>query len=201
MLPHRSHPVFPDRQTTIRLIGFFDQFGLWSGRIIAWLIIPMVMSLVYEVVARYAFNAPTIWAYDMTFMTYGSFFMIGSAYTLLRSGHIRTDTFYGEWSPQKQGKVDAVCYLVFFFPPLILFLWVTWDFFTVSFGRNERSVTSPWMPLIYPLKFALPLSTFLLLMQGVSEFLRSVHAAQTGEWIARPHAISALGAEGDKPSV
>jgi TRAP-type mannitol/chloroaromatic compound transport system permease small subunit len=202
----RSNPVFSDRKTITLLVGFFDLFGLWSGRIIAWLIIPMVMSLVYEVVARYFFNAPTIWAYDMTFMTYGSFFMIGSAYTLLRAGHIRTDTFYGEWSPQKQGAVDAVCYVFFFFPPLILFLWVTWDYFIVSYGRGERSVTSPWMPIIYPLKFALPLSTFLLIMQGISEFLRSMHAYKTGVWIARPHAIAALSNQGsaaqeDKPSV
>ena len=65
---------------------------MWSGRIVAWLIVPMVLSLVWEVVARYFFNAPTVWAYDMTFMLYGTFFMLGSAYTLLRKGHIRTDS-------------------------------------------------------------------------------------------------------------
>ncbi len=53
-------------------------------------------SLVWEVVARYCFNAPTVWAYDMTFMLYGTFFMLGSAYTLLRGGHIRTDSLYAQ---------------------------------------------------------------------------------------------------------
>ena len=76
----------------------------------------MVLSLVYEVVARYFFNAPTIWAYDMTFMLYGSFFMLGAAYTLQRSGHIRTDVFYARWSPRTQARVDLACYLVLFFP-------------------------------------------------------------------------------------
>ena len=99
--------------------AFFDRFSLWSGRLVAWLIMPMVLSLVYEVVARYFFNAPTVWAYDMTFMLYGTFFMLGSAYTLMRGGHIRTDCLYGGWSPRRQGLDRRVCYLVFFFPPLI----------------------------------------------------------------------------------
>src|SRR5262245_63496524 len=72
----------------VRAVKFFDGISLWSGRIVAWLILPMVMSLVWEVFARYFLNAPTIWAYDMTYILYGSFFMLGSAYTLLRGKHI-----------------------------------------------------------------------------------------------------------------
>jgi TRAP-type mannitol/chloroaromatic compound transport system permease small subunit len=170
----------------LRAVGFFDGISMWSGRIVGWLIIPMVLSLVWEVVARYLFNAPTIWAYDMTYMLYGSFFMLGSAYTLMRGGHIRTDSLYAQWSPRRQGIVDAFCYLVFFFPPLIALLYVTWDYFWVSFLRGERVVSSPWMPIIYPLKFVMPATCALLLLQGVAELLRSIHAARTGEWIARP---------------
>lgn len=176
----------------VRLVRQLDLVALWSGRIVGWLIVPMVLSLVYEVVARYFFNAPTIWAYDMTFMTYGAFFMLGAAYTLMRGGHIRTDSLYGAWSPQTQGLVDTVCYVLFFFPPLIIFLFVTWDFFVVSFGRGERSVTSPWMPAIYPLKLVLPVTCLLLIIQGASELLRSIHAMRTGEWISRPHPIEGV---------
>ena len=169
----------------LALIRALDCVSLWSGRIVGWLILPMVMSLVYEVVGRYVFNAPTIWAYDMTYMLYGSFFMLGAAYTLLRQGHIRTDTFYGQWSARRQGAVDALCYLVFFFPPLIALLWVSIDFFWVSFQRGERVVSSPWMPVIYPLKLVIPLTCLLLLLQGTAEFLRSMWAARTNAWLAR----------------
>ncbi len=171
-------------------VGALDRISLWSGRIVAWLIIPMVLSLVYEVVARYGFNAPTTWAYDMTYMLYGAFFMLGAAYTLLKQGHIRTDSFYGQWSPRRQGIVDAVCYLVFFFPPLIALLWVSIDFFWVSFQRGERVVSSPWMPVIYPLKFVIPLTCLLLILQGAAEFLRSLWALRTGLWLPRPRAVA-----------
>ena len=101
-------------------------------------------------------------------------------------GHIRTDSLYGGWSPRTQGVVDALCYLVFFFPPLIALLYVTWDYFWVSFMRNERVVSSPSMPVVYPLKFVMPATCTLLLLQGVAEMLRSIHAARTGEWLPRP---------------
>jgi TRAP-type mannitol/chloroaromatic compound transport system permease small subunit len=94
----------------------------------------------------------------MTYMLYGTFFMLGAAYTLRRGGHIRTDSFYGEWSPRRQGLVDAIGYLVFFFPPLLVLLWLGLDFFGVSFGRGERVVSSPWMPVVYPLKGMIPLA-------------------------------------------
>jgi len=166
----------------LRLARGLDRLALWSGRVTAWLILPMVGSLVYEVGARYVFDAPTVWAYDMTFMLYGSFFMLGSAYTLMKKGHIRTDSFYGEWSPRTQGWVDVACYLVFFFPALAIFTWTGWDFFQKSWGQSERIVTSPWMPIVYPFKFVLPLAGLLLLVQGISELIKSVHAGMTGEW-------------------
>jgi TRAP-type mannitol/chloroaromatic compound transport system permease small subunit len=165
------------------VIRLLDNVSIVSGKLVAWLIIPMVLGLVYEVIARYAFNAPTEWAYDMTFMLYGSFFMLGAAFTLQRKGHIRTDTFYANWSPRRQGWVDATCYVLFFFPGLIAFLILTWDFFWISFQRSERIVTSPWMPIVYPFKAVMPIATLLLLLQGVSEFLKSAYAAAKGEWL------------------
>jgi TRAP-type mannitol/chloroaromatic compound transport system permease small subunit len=144
------------------------------GRATAWLILPMVASLVYEVIARYAFDAPTVWAYDMTYMLYGTFFMRGSAWTLQRGGHIRTDTFYGEWSPRRRAIVDAVCYVLFFLPPMIVFLYLGAEYFWKSFQQNERIVTSPWLPIVWPFKFVMPLTALLLILQGLSELIKSI---------------------------
>ena len=74
-----------------------------SGKVVAWMILPMSLSLVYEVVARYVFNAPTIWASDVSQILYGMFFMLGSAYALQRQQHIRTDFIYGKWSVRTRG--------------------------------------------------------------------------------------------------
>lgn len=161
-------------------IRYIDRISIVSGKIVAWMILPMSLSLVYEVVARYLFNAPTIWASDVSQILYGMFFMLGSAYALQRQQHIRTDFLYGKWSIRTRGLVDAACYVALYFPALLFFLWVGSEFAYRSILFNEKIVTSPWMPIIWPLKLAIPISTVLLLIQGVSELAKSLFAVKTG---------------------
>jgi TRAP-type mannitol/chloroaromatic compound transport system permease small subunit len=165
------HAVLP------RLTASLEFVTRLAGRAVAWLVLPMIAGLVYEVTARYLFNAPTAWAYDMTYMLYGTCFMVGSAWTLQRGGHIRTDTFYANWSPRTKAWVDIVCYLLFFFPALAVFTVLGWEYFWKSFQQNERIVTSPWLPIVWPFKFVIPATGALLLLQGVAEVLKALPAA------------------------
>lgn len=164
------------------ILRVLDSVSIWSGKLFAWLVVVLVGGLVYEVVARYGFSAPTIWAHDMTYMLYGSHFMLGAAYTLHRQGHIRTDFFYRLLPVRWQGAIDAILYLLFFFPGVALFFWVGWHYTHVSWIQGERSIQSPWQPPLYPFKTVIPLSAALLFLQGISEFLKSVYAALRGEW-------------------
>ena len=165
---------------TIRVI---DAFSEWTGRVFRWLIVPLVFALTYEVIARYAFHAPTVWAFDVSYMLYGGHFMLGAGYCLLHKGHIRTDLFYVNWTPRRQGWFDAVCYLLLFFPGMIFFFLASWDSALHSFTIGEVSDASPWRPIVYPFKMVVPLTALLLMIQGVSEFLKSLHAALRGEWL------------------
>lgn len=161
----------------LRILNVIDAMSDWSGKLVAMLIIPMIGGLTYEVIARYAFNAPTIWAYDVTYMLYGSHFMLGAAYTLGKGGHIRTDFFYANWSPQVQGRVDTISYLLFFFPGIIFFFLAGWEHAYHSWSIREASEVSSWRPPIYPFKMVVPVSALLLLLQGVSEVVKSSYAA------------------------
>jgi TRAP-type mannitol/chloroaromatic compound transport system permease small subunit len=165
-----------------------DQVAIVSGRIVAWFIVPMVLSLCYEVVARYVFNAPTQWAYDMTFMLYGSFFMLGAAFTLQRKGHVRTDSLQANWSPRRQAAVDLGCYLLMFLPVAGVFVFVGWGYFVKAWVTNETFVSSSWQPITWPFKLAMPLTGVLLLIQGFSECLKCIHTIRLGLWPDRPTA-------------
>ena len=165
----------------------------------------MVLSLVWEVVARYFFNAPTVWAYDMTFMLYGTFFMLGSAYTLHARGHIRTDSLYARWSQRTPGRVGpASATSCSSFPPLAVFSWLGWDFFLEIVRPGERIVTSPWMPVVWPFKFVMPLLPVLLLSAGrlpkrLKTLLCGVDGAMAWTATARRRR-RAVGASDDAPS-
>ena len=167
-------------QRLIAAIKAIDRISIWSGKAVAVLIFPMIFSLVWEVVARYFFNAPTIWANDMATMLYGAFYMLGSAYALQRQQHIRTDWLYEKWSVRTKGIVDSVCYIFLYFPGLAIFLWIGWQYALRSVQLQERIVSSPWMPIIWPLKLCIPIATLLLLLQGVSELIKCFYAATTG---------------------
>jgi TRAP-type mannitol/chloroaromatic compound transport system permease small subunit len=165
------------RPALVAVIRRIDRIAAWSGEIFCWLIVPLVAVMAYEVIARYAFGAPTIWAFDVSFMLYGSHFMLGAAYTLLRGGHIRTDIFYMKWRPRTRGIVDAVLYLFVFFPAMVLFFWMGLQEALHSFAIREVSGASPWRPIIYPFRAVIPIAVILLLVQGISELLKSLYAA------------------------
>ncbi|MGE5337132.1 MAG: TRAP transporter small permease subunit [Gemmatimonadota bacterium] len=165
-----------------RLARRLDLVAIWSGRLVCWMLLPMVLGLTYEVVARYVFNAPTIWAYDVTFMFYGCFFMLGGAFTLQRKGHVRTDSLYADWSPRTQAIVDLVCYVVIFLPVVYVFMVTGWGYFVKAYVTHETFVTSAWQPITWPFKLAMPLSGALLLVQGASECLKCLHAVRENHW-------------------
>jgi TRAP-type mannitol/chloroaromatic compound transport system permease small subunit len=134
------------------------------------------------VVARYLFTAPTVWAYDISRMLYGALFVLGAGYALSKGVHIRSDFLYRNWSVRTQGRVDALLYVVFYFPTMLLLLWVSSDWAWTSIERGERGMDTSWMPLLGPVRSCLPIGVVLLIIQGVSELLKSAYAATRGRW-------------------
>ena len=166
------------------LVRIIDRFAEVTGVAIAWLMVPLIGAVVYEVVARYVFAAPTLWAFDITYMLYGAMFMLGAAYALRVGAHIRTDFFWERWSARTRGVIDTVAYLVFFCPGIALFLWVGWEEAWYAYGIGETSEQTAWRPILWPLKACIPLAAALLLLQGISELVKSLHAALTGRAFA-----------------
>jgi TRAP-type mannitol/chloroaromatic compound transport system permease small subunit len=168
----------------IRTVNIIDKFTDATGTWVAWLNVPLVLAVAWEVISRYAFNKPTIWSFDVTYMLYGAMFMLGAAYALRVGAHIRTDFFWERWSQRTRGVIDTIAYVVFFFPGIALFLWVGWDEAWYAYEIGEMSEQTPWRPLLWPLKACIPLAAALLLLQGISELTKSLHAALTGRAFA-----------------
>ncbi len=165
-----------------KTITGIDRFSLMIGKLICWITIPLFAAMVIEVIARYAFVAPTMWAYDVSRMLAGALFMLGAGYGLSKGVHIRADFIYRNWSPKVQGTIDTLLYIVFYFPGLIVCLWAAYDYAYLSWMRGERGMDTAWMPMMGPIKTALPVGIALLLVQGVSELLKSVYAAKRNRW-------------------
>ena len=169
-----------------KTIEFIDRNMLVTGKIVCWITVPLIFAMVYEVIGRHFFNRPTLWSFDVSRMLAGALFMLGAAYTLSKGIHIRADFLYRNWKVRNQAKVDLFLYLLFFFPGFLVFFWVSFDYaYTSICGRSElmeclggkvriqRAMDTTWMPVMWPLKSCMPIGAFLLLVQGISEVLKS----------------------------
>jgi TRAP-type mannitol/chloroaromatic compound transport system permease small subunit len=157
-----------------RVVRSIDAVSAAAGWLAGWFIVPMTVAVSYEVIARYAFNAPSKWSYEAGYMLYGAQFMLAAAYTLRQGGHIRTDVLYERWSPKRRATVDAVCYVFFFFPGMLCILYAGAVEAAHAWEIGERTglrLITVSMPM-YVLKAIIPLSAALLLLQGVSELIR-----------------------------
>ncbi|MDW8399242.1 MAG: TRAP transporter small permease subunit [Acetobacteraceae bacterium] len=162
-----------------------DRVSAALGKTFAWFIVLLTGAIVYEVFARYLFRAPTTWAFDVSYMLYGTLFMMAGAYTLSREGHVRADFLYRIAPVRVQAALDLALYLLFFFPGMAALVWFGWDFFALSFWQNERSSISPNGPLIWPFKFVIPFAAAAMILQGIAETVRATIALRTGAWPPR----------------
>jgi TRAP-type mannitol/chloroaromatic compound transport system permease small subunit len=167
----------------VGFIRFADSLSAWFGRAFAWLILLMAMGTGYEVMVRYIFNNPTSWALDVSFIMYGTLFMMGGAYTLSRGGHVRGDFIYRLWRPRTQAKVDLVLYIIFFFPGVTALIISGWKYAARSWGYGEVSVNSPAGIPIYQFKMVMVVAGVLLFIQGIAQVLRCIQCIRTNQWI------------------
>ena len=159
-----------------------DKWSKRIGNVVCWITMPLMIAMVYEVLARKLFLAPTMWAYDMSRFLYGALFMLGAGYALSRGVHIRADFLYRNFKTKTQGKIDFWLYILFYFPGLIVFLYMTVGFVSESIQRGEKGMDTAWMPLMWPIKMCLLIGIIFLLIQGISELLKSYWAAKKGQW-------------------
>jgi TRAP-type mannitol/chloroaromatic compound transport system permease small subunit len=166
----------------VGFITFADKLSAWFGKAFGWLIILMTLGMSYEVFVRYVLNRPTSWALDVSFIMYGTIFMMGGAYTLSRGGHVRGDFLYRLWSVRTQAKVDLVLYLLFFFPGVIALMVTGWKYSSRSWGYAEVSVNSPAGIPIFQFKSVLVAAGILLFIQGIAQIFRCILAIREGYW-------------------
>jgi TRAP-type mannitol/chloroaromatic compound transport system permease small subunit len=139
----------------------------------------MAAIVLIEVVLRFAFDRPTLWAYETSLFVFGGYIVLTGAYTLLVQGHVNVDIIYGSRSPRARAILD-VCTASLFF----LFMWFLLRYSlaqTITSWRLHEVTNTLWHPPYYPLKTTLPVACILMLLQGLAKFIRDLYMALTGK--------------------
>lgn len=163
-------------------ILFIDKLSMWFGKAFAWLILFMTFGVGYEVFVRYVLGRPTPWAFDVTYMMYGTLFMMAGAYALARNAHVRADFIYRLWRPQVQASVELVLYFLFFFPGVLALIFSGWRYASQSWRYYEVSVYSPANIPVFQFKTMIVAAGLLLLIQGIAQVCRCLITMRTGAW-------------------
>lgn len=164
-----------------RLLDAVDLISLWTGKAVALLLLPIAGVMTYEVVARYAFNAPTVWSTEIVVMLAGTLYIVGGAYTQFLRGHISVDTLFNYMSPRWQTITRVGLHFPVFCLYVGVLFWAGTEFAWDSMMGNERS-GSLWNPIIWPYKLVVPLGALLVLLQGTAQFLRDVLTLISGDY-------------------
>ncbi len=159
-------------------IGFVDAMNDRMGKIVSFLVYPVMLVLVYEVVMRYAFNSPTIWAHETSCMLYGAHFVLGGAYALRHDAFVNVEVFYMRFSRRTQAIVDLVTWTMFYVFVGVM-LWKSLPWAWASFLVREFS-SSTWGPPVWPVKWTIPFAAFFMLLQGMTKTIKDSYLAVTG---------------------
>ncbi len=166
-------------------INFADQFVVWIGRAFAWGIFILTAAVMYEVIMRYFFNAPTLWAFDFTIQMYGAVFMMGGASAMSTKTHVKADMYYNKLSEKGQAILDLVLFIFFYAPGVFALTYAGYFYAKKAWIVHETSWNSPAQIQIYFSKSLIPIAGLLLLIIGISEIFRCIICIKTGKWPER----------------
>ena len=153
------------------IIRAIDTLNEVVGRIVVILAVVFAGIIIFDVVMRYAFNAPTRWAFDVSRQLYGFYFIMLGGYALRHQSHVRVDLLIERFSPGLTRVVEVLGYVIFFFPFAWIFMTRSYDFAATSWRQGETTYGAVALP-VYPLKAALCVAAALLLLQGIAEVLK-----------------------------
>lgn len=161
------------------LTALIERLSSAVGIFGAFLIVPLVLATCYEVLARYVFGSPTIWAYEIGYMLTGSHFLLGMAYTLRLGEHIRIDIFSGKFPPRVRAAIDLACYAVV----LPLLVWLTlalYRYFMHGYVSGEKSGQSAFNMVVWPFRVVFLAAFLVLALQVLAEILKTIRVFREG---------------------
>ena len=157
-----------------RVLPALDKFGQATAAVAMVMIVCLIAVMIFEVIARRVFNSPTIWAIDITYMTNGTLFLIGAAYTLQKNAHVRIDFLSSRFPLRVQHFINLAFYLCIFLPALWLTSHATVIKAHKAYVRGTLENMSTWEPVVWPFLTGIALGVVGLTLQVVIESIRHV---------------------------
>jgi TRAP-type mannitol/chloroaromatic compound transport system permease small subunit len=157
-----------------RFIRLVDRIAVMLGFIAMAALVALVVAMLYEVAARYVFNRPTLWAFDISYMLNGALFYLAAAYALKSNAHVRIDFLSSRLPERVQVWINTYFFLALFLPIMTLLSWVSVQKAWRAWATGEVEAVSPWAPLMWPFLATIAIGMVGLTLQILCEALRLI---------------------------
>ena len=163
------------------LLAVADRISVTLGYLAQAMVLILIASMLYEVVARYAFGAPTLWAFDIAYMSTGVLFVLGAAQALREDAHVRIDFLSSKMPRRVRGAIDGIAFLFVLCPIFARLAWIGAERALRAFNTGEVEHVSPWAPLMWPFYTALTVGLAALALQLAAEGIRAFLAPRVDD--------------------
>ncbi|WP_136680754.1 TRAP transporter small permease subunit [Neptunomonas sp. XY-337] len=158
----------------IPLVKGIDCLSEWTGKLIAWLTLLMVIVTFVIVVMRYVLSIGNVALQESVIYMHSFVFLLGAAYTLKHDGHVRVDIFYRPLSERNKAIINIIGTLFLLIPVAGFIGYISWDYVASSWELKEGSQEAGGLDFRYLLKSALVVMPTLMILQGVAELGRCI---------------------------
>ncbi len=155
-------------------MNILDRVNKLIAQVVSYLVLILILELIYDTVMRYVFNVAVEWSFDISYMLYGVIFMLCIPHVDYLNKHVRIEVFYNKLSKKRRLVADIIGYVFIYLPISISLMVYGWNFFYRSYMLRETSSVSMWSPPIYPFKFLIPFTGFLIFLQTISNIIKCV---------------------------
>jgi len=167
------------------LVRAVDSLSRFFGAVAALLVIVLVVLMLYDVVLRYVFGAPTIWGNDLNTWLMGASFVLSIAYAMSTDSHVRVDLLYDRRTRPRIRYFDLIGLTLIVLPTVAFVTWGLYDHFVTAFKSGERSGTGGWNPITWPFKLVMLTGFAIFTLQILAEIIKRI-ASIAGRPIEAP---------------
>ena len=157
----------------LSLSRFIDALNEKIGLAVSWALMAAVLICSANAVIRYAFNMSSNGWLEIQWYLFSSVFLLGAAFTLRRNEHVRIDVIAGRFSKRTQVWIDLLGFVFFLLPVTGVILYYSLPFALLSLQNQEVSSNAGGL-ILWPAKALIPISFFLLSLQGISEAIKRI---------------------------
>lgn len=150
------------------LSNIIDEFNMWVGEVVKWLLPALVVSVAFGVIALSIFGQAWTKFDESATYFHATVILLGSAATLLAGQHVRVDIFYAKMSPKSKALIDLIGFYALLIPFCLILIWNAESFVGLAWTSLEGSAESDGIRGIFILKTFVSLFAVMMLAQGLS---------------------------------